>query len=73
MPAMDLRPSVRLLPGQLLVLIFVHLDHACPACVAVPPADFLEGLRTAAALFGFAGLQRAEPALDELLPWAGNV
>lgn len=73
MPAMDLQPSLRLLPGQLLVLFFVHLDHACPACVAVPPSAFLEGLRTAAALFGFAGLQRAEPALDELLPWAGNV
>lgn len=68
-------PSARLdvLPGQLLVLFLVQLDQARPAVLAVRPTAFLEGLRAAVAALGFAGLQRAEPALDELLPWAGNV
>jgi hypothetical protein len=65
--------ALRLVPGRLLVLFFVQLDHAAPACLAVPPAGFFDGLRAAAAMLGFHGLQRAEPALDELLPWAGNV
>jgi hypothetical protein len=73
MKAMKPPPSLSLLPGQLLVLFLVQLDQAAPACVAVPPQAFLEGLRSAVALLGFAGLQRAEPALEELLPWAGNV
>jgi hypothetical protein len=73
MPSAPVSPCLHLLPGQLLVMFLVQLDHAAPACVAVPPVAFLEGLRAAVALFGFAGLQRAEPALDELLPWAGNV
>lgn len=64
---------LRLVPGQLLVMFLVQLDHAAPACLTVPPAAFLDGLRAAVALLGFQGLQRAEPALDELLPWAGNV
>jgi len=66
-------PRLDLLPGQLLVMFLVQLDQAAPAVLAVPPQAFLEGLRAAAAMLGFAGLQRAEPALEELLPWAGNV
>jgi hypothetical protein len=75
MCTMPASPSValRLVPGQLLVLFLVQLDHAAPACLTVSPSAFLEGLRAAVALLGFQGLQRAEPALDELLPWAGNV
>jgi hypothetical protein len=34
---------------------------------------FLEGLRLACDVLSFADLQRDEPPLDELLPWAGNV
>lgn len=65
-------PSLQMLPGELLVLFFVHLDEAA-SVVAVPPVRLLEGLRAALDLLGFHGLQREEERLDELLPWAGGV
>jgi hypothetical protein len=75
MRTMTAHPStaLQLVPGRLLVLFLVQLDRSAPACLAVQPAAFLDGLRAAVAMLGFQGLQRAEPALDELLPWAGNV
>jgi hypothetical protein len=36
-------------------------------------ANFMDGLRAVRALCSFGGLVRCEDALDELLPWAGNV
>lgn len=66
-------PVLWLVPGQVLVLFFVHLDHVDPACIAVAPPRFLDGLIAARSALGFAGLHRAEPSVDELLPWAGNV
>jgi hypothetical protein len=61
-----------LLPGELLVLFFVALDPAC-STIAVRASDFLVGLKAADDLLSFSGLCREEPALDELLPWAGSV
>lgn len=66
-------PVLWLVPGSQLVLFLVHLEHGPLACVQAVPARFLEGLRAATALLGFSGLHRAEPPLEELLPWAGNV
>lgn len=65
--------SLQLLPGERLVLFFVRLDRAATVLTARPPR-FLEGLRAAVDLLGFAELQREEEdRLDELLPWAGAV
>jgi hypothetical protein len=67
------QPALWLVPGQVLVLFFVHLDLVAPACITVAPPRFLDGLLAARSALGFAGLHRAEPSVDELLPWAGNV
>lgn len=61
-----------LLPGERLVLFLVRLDRAA-SVIAVPAERFLDGLQAANDLMSFLGLCRDEPALDELLPWAGSV
>lgn len=61
-----------LLPGQLLVTFLVRLGGAASALV-VPPSEFMEGLRAALDLLGFAELVRDDDRIDDLLPWAGNV
>ena len=66
------RNELVLLPGERLVLFLVRLDRAA-SVVAVSTERFLEGLRAANDLMSFAGLCRDDPALDELLPWAGSV
>ena len=66
------RDELVLLPGSRLVLFLVRVDRR-PAVVAVPAAEFLDGLRAAKALLGFGSLQRDDLPLDELLPWAGSV
>lgn len=66
------RDELILLPGSRLALFLVRVDWR-PAVVAVPAAEFLDGLRAAKALLGFSGLQRDDLPLDELLPWAGSV
>jgi hypothetical protein len=65
-------PSLHMLPGEVLVFFFVHLDRAA-SVLTVQPAALLEGLRAAEDVLGFHGLQREEERLDELLPWAGSV
>lgn len=67
-------PASRLeiLPGTTLVVILVHLGRAVTTLLA-PPGRFLELLKAATAATTFDELQREEPALDELLPWTGNV
>lgn len=67
-------PLLRILPGQLLVTFLVCMGRVGGVLV-VPPGQFLEGLRAAAHLTGFAELLREDEGerLDELLPWAGNV
>ncbi len=62
-----------LLPGRLLMLLFVEPLGARPVCLALPPAQLLEGLAAARAVLGLGALHRAEPSPEELLPWAGNV
>lgn len=71
-PAASPPAQLHLLPGALLVIILVRIGSAMPALV-VRPGLLLEGLCTARDLLGFSELQRDEPRLDELLPWAGNV
>lgn len=67
------RDELVLLPGSRLVLFVVRVDRR-PAVIAVPVAEFLDGLRAAKALLGFGNdLQRDDLTLDELLPWAGSV
>jgi hypothetical protein len=66
------RDELALLPGSRLVLFLVRVDGR-PAVVAVPPAEFVDGLRAAKALLGFDSLHRDDLPLDELLPWAGSV
>lgn len=68
------RPQTRLqiVPGEIVVLFVVQIARAV-STLALPPTRFLEGLRAAVDLLGFAELVRDEDRLDELLPWAGNV
>ncbi len=66
-------PTLVLLPGRLLVLVLVRLDDGTRAALAERPSQLLEVLRAATATLGFGALLRAEPAPEELLPWAGNV
>ena len=54
------------------MLFIVRLDGA-GALLAVRAARFLDGLKSAGDLLGFGTVQREDPPLDELLPWAGNV
>ena len=61
-----------IVPGDRLVLFIVRLDGA-GALLAVRAARFLDGLKAAGDLLGFGAVQREDPPLDELLPWAGNV
>jgi hypothetical protein len=61
-----------ILPGTVLVLFHVEIDDAA-AVLALHPRRFVDGLAAATALLGFAGLQREEDHLEELLPWSGNV
>lgn len=65
-------PCLVILPGRLLVTFLVRLGHASAALV-LTPGQFLDGLRAARDLLGFAELWREDDSLDELLPWAGNV
>ena len=56
--------------------MFLLRVNSRPLVVAVPPAEFVDGLRAARALLSFGGPQGLhcdEPPLDELLPWAGSV
>lgn len=64
--------SLVILPGTLLVGFLVRLGGDAAAWFA-EPARFLEGLKAACDLLGFAELHRDEERIDELLPWAGNV
>ncbi|MCE2915661.1 MAG: hypothetical protein ACOVOT_04960 [Rubrivivax sp.] len=64
--------TLRVLPGQLLVIFIVTLQQA-GSVLALPPSRFLEGLKAACALLSFQELLRDDERLDELLPWAGNV
>ncbi len=66
------QPGVQIVPGEVVVLFVVRIAQAA-STLAVPPGRFLEGLRAAVDLLGFAELVRDEERLDELLPWAGNV
>ena len=71
MPALPCA-HLTLVPGTVLVLFVVQVDAACTV-LAVPAGRFLDGLRLAGDLMGFAGLERAEEPLEDLLPWSGNV
>lgn len=64
--------TLHVLTGRLLVLFLLRVGGATPV-LAVRPAQFLDGLLAARNLLSFSELQRDEPRLDELLPWAGNV
>lgn len=64
--------SLAILPGTLLVGFLVRLGSEAAAWFT-EPARFLEGLKAACDLLGFAELHRDEDRIDELLPWAGNV
>ena len=66
-------PRLVLLPGRLLVMLLLRLDDGARAVLVEPPSRLLDALRAAAAVLGFGALLRAEPAPEELLPWAGNV
>ncbi|MCU0774186.1 MAG: divalent-cation tolerance protein CutA [Ideonella sp.] len=74
MHPMPARPhtELQIVPGELVVLFIVQIARAV-STLALPPGRFLEGLRAAVDLLGFAELVRDEERLDELLPWAGNV
>ncbi|MBL8341143.1 MAG: hypothetical protein JNL30_06700 [Rubrivivax sp.] len=65
-------PCLHLVPGSVRVLLIVGLDDAA-AVLAERPGRLVEGLRAAADLLSFHGLERDEDRLDELLPWAGAV
>ncbi|MBL8326088.1 MAG: hypothetical protein JNJ89_14140 [Rubrivivax sp.] len=65
-------PCLHLVPGSVRVLFIVGLDDAV-AVLTERPGRLLEGLRAAADLLSFHGLERDEDRLDELLPWAGAV
>lgn len=60
------------LPSRCWVVFFVQTDHGS-ASFSVRPADLMHGLRAARQLIGFGELLRDEEALEELLPWSGNV
>jgi hypothetical protein len=64
--------ELTLLPGEQLVLFLIRMEQKA-SVVAVTADRFLEGLRAACSLMSFTVLCRDEPALDELLPWAGSV
>ena len=64
--------GVHLVPSRWLVL-FLVVRPDLATTLAVRPADFMDGVRAVRSLCGFGGLVRCEDALDELLPWAGNV
>lgn len=70
--ASPVQPPLRIVPGTLLVLFIVRLDGA-GTTLAVQAARFLDGLKASCDLLSFGKLQRADDALDELLPWTGNV
>jgi hypothetical protein len=55
------------------VLFLVQVEAGPSACLTATPAQFLQGLAAACALFSFSAPCRAEMSLEELLPWAGNV
>lgn len=65
-------PALHLLPGTL-VVVFLVVRGAQRSALAVPPQEFLHGLRAADAVLGFSDVLRAEHSPEELLPWAGNV
>jgi hypothetical protein len=65
-------PRLTVVPGTLLVVYLVELDHTA-AVLAERAHRFLEGLKAASDVLGFAGLQREEERLEDLLPWSGNV
>lgn len=65
-------PPLSILPGRLIVTFLVRLGCAGAALV-VPPGQFLDGLKAARHLLGFAELWRDEESPEDLLPWAGNV
>lgn len=65
-------PPLCILPGRLIVTFLVNLG-CVGAALVMAPSQFLEGLRAARDLLGFAELWRDDEALEELLPWAGNV
>jgi hypothetical protein len=65
--------SLWLVPGRAAVLFLVQVEQGPLVCLSVRTARFLDGLNNAVALLGFSAPQRADWALDELLPWAGNV
>lgn len=60
------------LPGLCWVVFFVQTESGS-ASFSVRPGELLGGLRAARHLAGFSELIRSEEALDELLPWSGNV
>ena len=64
--------ELQVLPGCLLVTFLIRMDAVLSA-LAVPPTEFLQGLRAASAAISFAECCREEERPDELLPWAGNV
>lgn len=66
------KTSLVILPGRLLVTFLVRLGCAASALV-VAPGSFLEGLKAARDALSFAEIVREEEAVDDLLPWAGNV
>jgi hypothetical protein len=61
-----------ILPGRLLVTFLIRLGCVATALV-VAPTGFLDGLRAARDVLSFAEIVRDDDAVDELLPWAGNV
>ena len=69
---LNARDELVLLPGSRLVLFLIRVDMR-PTVIAVPAAEFLDGLHAATALLSFSCLQRDDLPLDELLPWAGSV
>ncbi|MCE2659012.1 MAG: hypothetical protein LW854_12330 [Rubrivivax sp.] len=64
--------SINILPGTLVVTFLVRLGLVVSALV-VAPGDFLTGLRAASHTLSFGELCRDDTAVDDLLPWAGNV
>jgi hypothetical protein len=71
MPALPL-PHLLVVPGERMVLFVVCLEGEATT-LAVPSARFLEGLKAGCDVLSFGPVHRADDALEELLPWAGNV
>lgn len=65
-------PCLVLLPGRRLCLLLL-VAAGRRMVLAQPPGELLDALRTANALLSLGELCREEPALDDLLPWAGSV